>query len=86
MNDFTNTEWHNARERLIPSKKLEPPIDEAISQIVGKKIYTLDPRVLKLIVKWKKASGKAIDSQQADNFLEDPRKREELKQVLSGNL
>ena len=59
-------------------------VDELISKIVGKKIYTQDPRLLKLIVKWKK--GKSQDSPESDNFLEDPKKIAELKEVLNKNL
>ena len=44
----------NQNERFIVPPKIEPSVDEIISKIVGKKIYTCDPRLLKLIVKWKK--------------------------------
>ena len=70
----------NAKMRVIPPKRLEPAIDEVISRIVGKKIYQQDPRLMKLIVKWKK--GKSQDSMEADNFLEDSKKIEELRSVL----
>ena len=74
----------NARERFNVPKRLEPAIDEVVSKIVGKKIYLMDPRLMKLIVKWKK--GKSPNSMENDNFLQDPHKIKELKEVLSGNL
>lgn len=84
MTEFIKPEdWINARERFSLPRRIEPPIDEVISQIVGKKIYTQDPRLLKLIVKWKKQSGKAVDNAEPDNFLKDPKKIAELREVLS---
>ncbi len=80
MEDLSKLDFINVRERFRPSPKLEPKIDEEVSKIVGKKIYQLDPRLLKLIVKWKK--GKPQDSMEADNYLQDPRKVNELKEIL----
>ena len=85
MSDFIKPEdWFNARERFSAPKRLEPSIDEPVSKIVGKKIYSLDPRLMKLIVKWKKS--KPPDSMEFDNFFENPKFITELKQALSGNL
>jgi len=82
MNDLEGPiEWINARERFKPAPKLEPAVDNEISQIVGQKIYQHDPRLLKLICKWKK--GKNPDSMEPDNFLQDPHKIKELKEVLN---
>ena len=81
---FTAKDLINQRERFRPTSKLEPVVDEVISKIVGKKIFTLDPRLLKLVVKWKK--GKSENSMEPDNFLQDPKKIEELKQVLGQSL
>ena len=78
--DIQPSEWINARERFIPPPKLEPPVDEIVSGIVGKKIYTHDPRLIKLVVKWKK--GKSQDSMEPDNFLQNPLFIKELKEVL----
>jgi len=73
----------NARERfLIPKKKeLIPKIDGAVSKAIGFNVYARDPRLLKLIVKWKK--GKPQDSMESDNFLQNPEKIKELREVLS---
>ena len=86
MNDnLQPEEYINARERfMFPKKDLESPIDEIISKIVGKKIYVFDPRLIKLVVKWKK--GKLSDSMENDNFLQNPLFIKELKEVLNQNL
>jgi hypothetical protein len=64
-------------------RSFEPAVDELISHIVGKKIYQQDPRLMKLIIKWK--SSKPI-SDEPDNFLKDPRKVEELKIAFNQSL
>lgn len=74
-------EYINARQRFAPPPRLEPQIDEVVSKIVGKKIYLQDPRLIKLIIKWK--GSKPSDSMQPDNFLSDATKVAELKEVLS---
>ncbi len=74
----------NPMDRFKVEKRLEPAIDVPISKVVGFKVYQCDPRVLKLVVKWKK--GKPQDSLEPDNFLENPKFIEELRQVLSENL
>lgn len=74
----------NAKERLSPAPKLEPKIDMLISRVVGKKIYQRDPRLMKLIIKWKQ--NKPADSMEPDNFLKNPEKVKELKKVLNTSL
>jgi len=72
----------NDRYRVLP--KLEPKVDLVISKIIGKTIYTTDPRVLSYIVKWKK--GKPQDSMVSDNFLRNPEFIRGLKETLNINL
>ena len=74
----------NHRQRFMPRAKLEPKVDIMVSKIVGKKIFILDPRLMKLIIKWK--GNKPVDSQTPDNYLRDPEKIKELKKVLGENL
>lgn len=70
----------NANERFMPPQKLVvPKVDEVISKIVGKKVFTQDPNLLKLIVKYK--AGKKDDDLRPDNFLENPNFIKELKQI-----
>ena len=71
----------NFRYQLRPQPKIEPEIDEVISGIVGQKIYQSDPRLIRLIVKWRK--DKPFDSLEPDNFLQDEHKIKELKEVLT---
>ena len=82
----SNINWEKAnfRQMFKPPSHIEPAIDELISPIVGRKIYLQDPRVLKLVVKWK--ADKPPGSMEPDNFLQDPKKVEELKTVLNQSL
>ena len=82
--DWSTMEVVNANDRFKPPVRLEPQIDEVISKVVGRKILQCDPRVLKLIVKWKR--NKPENSMEADNYLSDPAKIKELKEVLTGSL
>jgi hypothetical protein len=88
MNPEPSVNWAdpaiNFRNMMRPAPVLEPAIDEIVSQIMGRKIYQTDPRLIKLICKWK--TGKPIGSMEPDNFLKDPRKIEELKEVLNQSL
>lgn len=80
MSEFDNLDWTNHRERFKPSSQLIPAVDEAVSKVVGFKVLARDPRLIRLIVKWKK--GKSEDSMEPDNFLADPVKVQELKEAL----
>lgn len=77
-------EYINARERFLPRRSLEPMIDEPISRLLGIKVLAHDPRVIKLIVKWRR--NKPMDSLEPDNFLDNPHFVEELKEVLNVKL
>jgi hypothetical protein len=83
-NDLQDAIIIRPQDRFKSSGPIEPAIDKLVSQIVGKKIYTQDPRLIKLVVKWK--SNKLPGSMQPDNFLSDPHCIEELKEVLSKDL
>ena len=84
-NNLKKEDYIDVRTRFAPPpKKLEPKIDTIISKIVGRKIYQRDPRLIQLIIKWKK--NKPADSMEPDNFLRNPDKIKELKQVLSTSL
>ena len=66
MSEESNIDWkkHDFRRMMRPEPRMEPAVDEIVSQVVGKKIYQCDPRVIKLIVKWK--AGKPVGSGPAD--------------------
>lgn len=77
-------EWINANQRFMVPKKpvLEPRVDEIVSKAVGFKVFLNDPRLIRMIVKWKKQDNKPEDSLEPDRWLEDPKRVEELKQAL----
>ena len=81
MNDnYSNLQYFNANERFNPGRKAVPKIDEMVSKVVGKKIFAQDPRLIKLVVKWKNGKG---ESDKPDNFLKSPSKIKELKEALA---
>ena len=59
--------------------KSEPKIDEEVSKIVGKKILVNDRRLINKLIEWKRKKN----PDEPDNFLKDPIKREELKQLFN---
>jgi len=67
------------RDRYNLKPKAEPLIDKEVSQIVGKKVHVNDPRLIKLVIKWR--ANKNPDN--VDNYLHDENKRAELKQVFN---
>ena len=68
------------RDMFVPKPRLEPAIDALISKAVGFKVYAQDPRVLKIIVSWKK--NKPTDSLEPDNYLKNPEFIKDLKEAL----
>lgn len=74
--------WISAKNRGLDSlnRPVEAPkIDKEVSQIVGKKVFVNDPRLIKLVIKWRNSK----DPDNFDNYLHDSKKREELKQVFN---
>ncbi len=72
----------NVREMTRPVQR-ERPIDLAVSKILGKPILTTDPRLISLVVKWKKAQASSPDSERMDNFLNNPDFLVELRKTFS---
>lgn len=82
----SNVPYINAREaRIITPRPKALKIDSIISKIVGRPVLATDPKLINLMVKWKKSANKSEDDMKQDNFLEDPKKLEELKHVLGNN-
>lgn len=77
-----NINWSEAfrpyQMQQISGGPSEPRIDPIVSNIVGKKIYANDRRLINLIIKWKRNK----DPEAFDNFFKDPQKIEELRQTL----
>ena len=74
--------WEKA-SRLGDRFKMVPPgppkIDKQVSEIVGKDILINDPRLLKLVVKWKKETG---ETDEVINYLSHEKYIEELKETF----
>ena len=77
-------QWISANERFRAPKKIDlsPQIDELVSRVVGFKVFLNDPRLIQTIVKWKKQANRPDTYLEPDNYLNDPKKVEELKRVL----
>jgi len=73
----------NLGEMNAPPPQRGPTIDKAVSDIVGKPIKTTDPRLIKLIVKWKQNEAKGDDDKVNSNYLEDEDKIRELKETFN---
>ena len=75
------SDWINARDRFNPPvvERIGPVIDKAVSDIVGKPIITTDPRLIKLVVKWKREKP---SEEVYENYLDNPIHIQELKQVF----
>jgi hypothetical protein len=56
-------------------KASEPKVDEEVSRIVGKRILQTDPKLIQLVVRWKRERG---DSDESSNFLQQEKYRNEL--------
>ena len=77
-------QWINANTRFVAPPKLEPKIDVLISKIIGKTVYMQDPRLTRLIIKWKRE--KKGDDDTPDNYMQDEKKIKELKEVFNQSL
>ena len=81
MDDIRDNQWIRVgRGPLIasnPSKRV-PKVDPGISQIVGRKVFTHDPNLVKMVMKHK-AKG---ESEKPDDFLKSPEFIKELKETF----
>lgn len=76
-----NEEWINLRDLNRPKKQPERKVvyDTEVSKIVGKNVATTDPRLLKLVVSWKRKYG---TPEGYDNFLKIPERLDELRETF----
>jgi len=78
--DLREEDFINQRDRFNEAPRTKKQtIDRLVSDIVGRDISTTDPRLIKLIAKWKQAKG---DDETPDNFLEQEDKITELKETF----
>lgn len=63
--------WINANSIYVPTPPKEPPVDDIISEIVGYKVYTTDPRILKTVVAFKR-KRQGTNDDIPDNLSENP--------------
>ena len=61
---------------IRPKREALP--DKEVTALVGKRVNTNDPRLIKLICKWRDQK----DPEQTDNFLKQPSKIKELREVF----
>ena len=67
--DFKPEDILNAQEAFLPIiKKRELMVDKLISKIVGKEVLSTDPKLINLVVKYKR---KKNNPDEPDNFLEN---------------
>lgn len=81
MGDFSNPkDIVYAREMNFPQrKKLKPNVDKEISNIVGFEVLAQDPRLIKLVVEWKRKNN---NENTPDNLFTNPTFITELKNVF----
>ena len=85
--EFTKEDLINIRGmKQVTAKRTGPVVDELVSKAVGKQIYTSNPKLIAKIAEWKQQKGdndvKPGEVPKQDNFLDDPKKVEELKKIL----
>lgn len=73
--------WINAREMNNPGPRLEPPIDKLISGIVGGKVYTTEPWILEIVIKYKRKRKDDGNGDIPDNFLGNPQFIKDIKEA-----
>lgn len=71
----------NAKGQYSSSRPQPPAIDKEVSKIVGKEVRVNDPRLIKIVAKWREGSN-FENVNKNDNHLDDAAKREDLKRAL----
>ena len=75
--------WINSKYAFtgaIPRAKEEPKVDEGVSHIVGKRVFVNDSKLIKKVAEWRR--NKDPNSDVPDNFLQQERCRNELKELF----
>ena len=82
MAEIDWSEATNVREMNRPAKRVVA-VDNEVSKILGRPILVNDPRLIALVVKWKKAQASSPEQDKMDNFLYNPDFLIELRKVFS---
>lgn len=83
-NDFNPADVINANERFLVRKRQPPKVDTIVSKLVGRTVLVNDPKLIKLVAKWKQSDNKTDQpDERPDNYFEDPAKVKELKDTFS---
>ena len=78
------SEASRVRDVFKPSAiKQERKFDAEVSRILGKPVLVNDPRLIQLVVKYKKARGSSADQDKMDNFLYDAEFLTDLRKVFA---
>lgn len=78
-------DWISAKEMYRTSKsREEAKIDPDISYIVGKPVRVNDPRLVHLVVRWKRMMGYDPDGVVSYNFLQHSGFVEDLRKTFNG--
>lgn len=72
-----------AQAKLPDQIKKEVKYDMEVSHIVGYPVRSNDPRLIKLVIKWKTKTGNSAETDIADNFLNSPECLAELKKTFN---
>ncbi len=90
LDEIKREDWINVREinSLRRTNTLTPPesrLDVLVSKVVGKPVAKADPRLIRLVVKWKNEAD--IDPNGTDpyNFLKDKEKVAELRRTFGSS-
>lgn len=84
MPEEENFDWISAGEAFRPTvtKKAPPPPDPYVSKILGFPVAVNDPRLMRLVVQFKRKNGTSPESDKMDNFLYDPEFLTELRKTF----
>lgn len=77
--EATNAREINARGAI----KRELKFDAEVTKILGKPVLLNDPRLIRLVVEWKKKTASHPDSDKMDNFMYNPDFLVELKKTFA---
>jgi len=91
MEDFNEKDLININTmKTFKAKPRILKVDTLVSKAIGKTVYVNNSKLIQKIVEWKRKGGdkdiqvnnNKVIAPASDNFLDDPKKIEELKAIL----